>query len=287
MPIDVKELSHIYMPGTPFESKALIDISLTINDGEFLGIIGHTGSGKSTLIQHFNGLIKPTSGELIVNGIKITKDSKNLKGVRKEVGLVFQYPEHQLFEETVEQDVAFGPKNLGLSDNEIKNLVKESLQLVGLNYDDFKGRSPFDLSGGQMRRVAIAGVLALKPRILILDEPTSGLDPRGREEILRQIKDIHRKNRITVILVSHSMEDIAKMADRVIVLDKGKKVMDGPVREIFLRAEELENIGLGVPQYTRLMLELRKKGIEIDPGVIGLEEAKGQIMKMVRGGAKC
>ena len=286
MPINIEKLTHTYMPGTPFEAKALCEINLKIEDGEFVGLIGHTGSGKSTLIQHINGLLKPTSGILEVNGITIKKDSKNLKALRQEVGLVFQYPEHQLFEETVEADVAFGPRNLGLNEGEILTRVKDSLKMVGLDYEMIKDRSPFDLSGGQMRRVAIAGVLAIKPKILILDEPTSGLDPRGRIEILSQIKDIHQRTNATIVFVSHSMDDIAKLAKRVIVLDRGCIVLDGKTSEVFLQADLLTSIGLGVPQFTRLMLELKKKGFNVNAGVASIEETREEILKMLKGGDK-
>lgn len=281
MPVEVKNLTHIYMKGTVFEHKALDDISLTIEDGEFIGLIGHTGSGKSTFIQHLNLLLKPTSGKIIVDGIDITEKGVSLKKIRQTIGLVFQYPEHQLFEETVYKDVAFGPQNLGLSTQEVEERVKEALSLVGLDYDKLKDVSPFELSGGQKRRVAIAGVLAMKPKVLILDEPTAGLDPKGRDEILGEIKKLHQKQKITVLLVSHSMEDIANLVDRIIVMSKGRAVLTGTPRNVFKQSELLESIGLGVPQVTQLCSELRKKGIEIGD-CISVDEAYEQLIKILR-----
>lgn len=283
MSIKIKELTHIYNLGSPFEVKALDNINLDIYEGEFIGLIGHTGSGKSTLIQHLNGLLKPTSGSIEVDGIDITQKNVNLKAVRQKVGLVFQYPEHQLFEETVYKDVAFGPKNLGLTDEEIDRRVKEAVSLVGLDFDSVKDRSPFELSGGQRRRVAIAGVLAMQPKVLILDEPTAGLDPRGRDEILGQISALHRSNKMTIILVSHSMEDIARLVDRIIVMHKGKVAMSGNPREVFKRANELEALGLGVPQITYFMKELRKKGRNVSEIVLTVDEAKEEILRSLRG----
>ena len=220
--IEIKNLTHIYSEGLPFEKKAIDDINLKIEENEFIGLIGHTGSGKSTFIQHLNGLLKPSSGEIILDGMKVDKSSSNLTELRKKIGLVFQYPEYQLFEETIERDIAFGPGNLDLSEEEVLRRVKSSMESVGLDYETYKDKSPFELSGGLKRRVAIAGVLAMEPKVLILDEPTAGLDPRGRDEILSEIKSIHEKRKITVILVSHSMEDVAKIAERIIVMDKGK-----------------------------------------------------------------
>jgi energy-coupling factor transport system ATP-binding protein len=283
MSIRIKELTHIYNLGSPFEVKALDNINIDIYEGEFIGLIGHTGSGKSTLIQHLNGLLKPTSGSIEVDGVDITRKNVNLKAIRQKVGLVFQYPEHQLFEETVYKDVAFGPKNLGLTDEEIDRRVKEAVSLVGLDFDSVKDRSPFELSGGQRRRVAIAGVLAMKPKVLILDEPTAGLDPRGRDEILGQISALHRSNKMTIILVSHSMEDIARLVDRIIVMHKGKVAMTGNPREIFKRADELEALGLGVPQITYFMKELRKKGRNVSEIVLTVDEAKEEILRSLRG----
>lgn len=283
MSISIKNLTHIYNPNNPFEIKALDDINLEIEQGEFIGLIGHTGSGKSTLIQHFNGLLKPTSGSLIIDNIDLSKDN-NLRKIRRNVGLVFQYPEYQLFEETVYKDVAFGPKNLGLSQEEIHVRVKEAIELVGLQYDNVKDRSPFELSGGQRRRVAIAGVLAMKPKILVLDEPTAGLDPKGRDEILGQIQNLYKKYNMTIILVSHSMEDVAKLVNRIIVMHKGKVAISGTPREVFKRADELESFGLAIPQITYFMRAYKKKvkDMEIRDDVLTVDEAKEEILKYLR-----
>ncbi|WP_427340486.1 energy-coupling factor transporter ATPase [Caloranaerobacter sp. DY30410] len=283
MTIVIKNLTHIYNPKSPFETKALDNINLEIAKGEFVGLIGHTGSGKSTLIQHLNGLLKPTSGKIFINDLDITSKDVSLKEIRQKVGLVFQYAEYQLFEETVAKDIAFGPKNLGLSEDEIEKRVKESMEMVGLDYEALKDRSPFELSGGQKRRVAIAGILAMKPEILILDEPTAGLDPRGRDEILGQIKKLHEKYKITIILVSHSMEDIAKLVNRLIVMYKGKIVMNGTPREIFSKSDELEKLGLGIPQITYFMKALKKKWQGIRDDVITVDEAKEEILRAIRG----
>ena len=263
MSLELKHVSHIYQEGSAKESYALRDICLNVNEGEFLGIAGRTGSGKSTLIQHFNGLLKPTSGEVIVDGVDINrKDTKNkIKALRMQVGIVFQYPEHQLFEETVEQDIAFGPRNLGLSDAEVQYRVAEAMDLLKLN-KKIRKKSPFDLSGGQKRRVAIAGVLAMKPKYLILDEPTAGLDPRGREEFLNLIANLHRQG-LTVVMVSHSMDDIASYAQRMIVMEKGSIKLEGTPQQIFTQPEALTQIGLGVPMLTNLLLELRTKGWDV------------------------
>ncbi|MBS4535526.1 energy-coupling factor transporter ATPase [Clostridium sp. D2Q-14] len=282
MKIKIEGLNHIYSAGSPFEIKALDDVNLEIDKGEFVGLIGHTGSGKSTLVQHLNGLLKATSGKIFIGDTEITKKDIKLKTVRQKVGLVFQYPEHQLFEETIYKDIAFGPKNLGLKDEEVDERVKESMNLVGLDYNSVKDRSPFELSGGQRRRVAIAGVLAMKPEILILDEPTAGLDPRGRDEILGQIKSLYDKNSITIILVSHSMEDIAKLVNKLIVMHKGKVNMQGHPREIFKRVDELEKIGLGIPQITYLMRELSNRGKNIKSDVLTVDEAKNELLKYLR-----
>jgi len=270
-------ISYIYSPGTAYEKKALDDVSLTINKGEFIGIIGHTGSGKSTLIQHFNGLEKATSGTIYFDGQDIYDKDFNMKSLRSRVGLVFQYPEHQLFETTVLEDVKFGPKNLGLSKVEVDLRAFEAIKQVGLSekcYDD----SPFELSGGQKRRVAIAGVLAMKPEILILDEPTAGLDPRGRDEILDQIAKLH-KDGLTVILVSHSMEDVAKYADRIIAMNSGKVAFDGTPKEVFRHYKELERMGLSAPQITYVMQEMKGLGLNVDTDVSTVEEAKEEILK--------
>ena len=281
MPVEVKNLTHIYMKGTVFEHKALNDISLRIEDGEFVGLIGHTGSGKSTFIQHLNALLKPTSGNIIVDGTDITEKGVPMKKIRQAVGLVFQYPEHQLFEETVYKDVAFGPQNLGLSEQEVAERVKEALDLVGLDFEKLKDVSPFELSGGQKRRVAIAGVLAMKPKVLILDEPTAGLDPKGRDEILGEIKNLHEKQKLTVVLVSHSMEDIANLVDRIIVMSKGQVVLTDTPRNVFKQSELLQSIGLGVPQVTQLSNELKKKGIEIN-NCISIDEAYEELLRYLR-----
>ncbi|WDV45393.1 energy-coupling factor transporter ATPase [Clostridiaceae bacterium M8S5] len=280
--IKIEKLTHIYNPGSPFERKALDNVNLEIEEGRFIGLIGHTGSGKSTLIQHLNGLLKPSEGKIIVDGVDITDSKVKLKEIRKKVGLVFQYPEHQLFEETVYKDVAFGPKNMELSEEEIDKRVKEAIELVGLDYETVKERSPFELSGGQRRRVAIAGVLAMKPKVLILDEPTAGLDPKGRDEILSQVKTLHQKQGITIILVSHSMEDVAMLADRLIVMHKGKIAMSGEPKEVFKNDVELENIGLGVPQITYFMRKLKEKIKDINDDVLTVDEAKEEIIKYLR-----
>ncbi len=289
MGIKIRNLEYIYMQGSPFEKEALSDINLDIADGEFVGLIGHTGSGKSTLIQHLNGLLVPQSGEIEVNGKSTKEKGVQLKELRQEVGLVFQYPEHQIFEETVYKDVAFGPKNMGLSENEVHERVVEALTYVGLD-DSYYELSPFELSGGQRRRVAIAGVLAMRPKTLILDEPAAGLDPAGREEILTQIRALYLKSKMTVILVSHSMEDVARIASRIIVMNNGKIAMDGKVSEIFSRGEELKNMGLDVPQVSALASELIKRGVKLDSNIYTIERAKAAIMllaKEKRGAEEC
>jgi len=283
MSILVENLNHIYDIGSPYETNALKDVSLEVKTGEFIGLIGHTGSGKSTLIQHLNGLLKPTTGRIVVNGLDLTTKGVKLNAIRKKVGLVFQYPEYQLFEETVERDVAFGPQNLGLSEDVVASRVKEAIELVGLNFEEVRGKSPFELSGGQKRRVAIAGVLSMNPEVLILDEPTAGLDPRGRDEILGQIKKLHKEREITVILVSHSMEDIAKMADRLIVMHKGAVALEGPPQVVFTHDDQLESMGLGVPQITKLTRSMREKGYDIPMGIITIEEAKKAVLSLVKG----
>ena len=281
--IEIKNLTHIYSEGLPFEKRAIDDINLKIEENEFIGLIGHTGSGKSTFIQHLNGLLKPSSGEIILDGMKVNKSSSNLTELRKKIGLVFQYPEYQLFEETIERDIAFGPGNLDLSEEEVLNRVKSSMDSVGLDYETYKDKSPFELSGGLKRRVAIAGVLAMEPKVLILDEPTAGLDPRGRDEILSEIKNIHEKRKITVILVSHSMEDVARIAERIIVMDKGKVFLDSNPREIFRNEDKLLSVGLGIPQITSLMRALKKNGLDINEDSITVEEAKDSLIKYLRG----
>ena len=263
MSLELKHVSHIYQEGSAKESYALRDICLNVNEGEFLGIAGHTGSGKSTLIQHFNGLLKPTSGEVIVDGVNINgkEAKKELKALRMQVGIVFQYPEYQLFEETVERDIAFGPRNLNLSDIEIQHRVAEAMEILKLS-KKLRKKSPFELSGGQKRKIAIAGVLAMKPKYLILDEPTAGLDPKGREEFLELIADLHRQG-LTVVMVSHSMDDIARYAQRMIVLKHGEIRLEGTPQTVFAQYELLERIGLGVPTLTKLLIELRKQGWDV------------------------
>lgn len=278
----INNLNYIYNPNTPFEQKALDDINVEIDEGEFIGLIGHTGSGKSTLVQHLNGLMKPTSGNIVVDGEEITEKETNLRLIRQKVGLVFQYPEHQLFEETIYKDIEFGPKNLGLNEDEIANRVKESMELVGLDYESLKYRSPFELSGGQKRRVAIAGVIAMKPKILILDEPTAGLDPKGRDEILGEIKKLYKKNDITIVLVSHSMEDIAKLVNRILVMHKGKIAIDDSTVEVFKRADELKNMGLGVPQITDFMKQYYLRGNDVKQTVLTVEEGRDEILRYLR-----
>ncbi|MBO7401411.1 MAG: energy-coupling factor transporter ATPase [Lachnospiraceae bacterium] len=281
MSIIFDHVTHKYSPGTTMEKTALNDVSLVINDGEFIGLIGHTGSGKSTLIQHMNGLLLPTSGTVYVDGEDISEKDYSKKMLRSKVGLVFQYPEHQLFEPTVVKDVQFGPRNLGLKPLEIEYRSFEALKNVGIG-DDLFDASPFELSGGQKRRVAIAGVLAMKPKVLILDEPTAGLDPAGRDEILGLISDIHKKTGITVILVSHSMEDVANYVDRIIVMNAASVVLEGPPKAVFTYAKELEGIGLSVPQVTQITRDLANKGFEISPDCITLEEAGEELLRVYR-----
>jgi energy-coupling factor transport system ATP-binding protein len=277
MPIQVKNLTHIYSEGMPYQTVALEDISFEIADGSFVGIIGHTGSGKSTLIQHLNGLLKPKSGSIFVDGLDITDPSVKLRDIRKTIGLVFQYPEYQLFEETVEKDVAFGPQNLGLSEEVVAERVKEALELVGLSYEEIGQRSPFDLSGGQKRRVAIAGVIAMKPKVLILDEPTAGLDPKAHKDILRLIRAVHREEKNTIILVSHNMGDIAALSEKVLVMHKGRMVMEGTPREVFSRAEQLTSMGLELPPAMQFIEALRQRGIELAGMPLTMEEAEREI----------
>ena len=278
----VQNLYHTYQPGTPNESHALKNIDLTIEEGEFVGIIGHTGSGKSTLVQHLNGLLKPTQGEVLLDGVNINAKGTKLKEIRLQVGLVFQYPEYQLFEETVAKDIAFGPKNLGLEEKEVQKRVRAAMKTVGLDYDKLKNQSPFDLSGGQKRRIAIAGVLAMSPKYLILDEPTAGLDPKGREEILEQVKRLKESLNLAVILVSHSMDDVAQYADRMIVMHQGEIALSGTPKEVFRHYDELRQLGVGVPTVTDLMHQLHKKGMPVSTEVITLEEAKAEILRVLR-----
>ena len=282
--IKAENVNYIYQQGMPFERQALYDVNIEIEDGSLVALIGHTGSGKSTLIQHFNALVKPTSGKIIINGIDVTAPKADLRLVRKTVGLVFQYPEHQLFEETVYKDIAFGPKNMGFSDEKIDKRVRESAALVGLK-EKHLTRSPFDLSGGQKRRVAIAGVLAMNPKVLILDEPTAGLDPKGRDEILATIKKLHEENKeMIIIFVSHSMEDVAKTAERVIVMNDGHVEMQGTVAEVFAQAEHLQKIGLNVPQVTLLTDKLRLAGYDLPEHIYTVKYAADAIIKFIGGG---
>ena len=278
MSIILDHVSHIYGSDTAMAVKALDDISLVIPDGQFIGLIGHTGSGKSTLVQHLNGLLKADSGHIYFNGQDIDDEGYNKKELRSKVGLVFQYPEHQLFEEDVFKDVCFGPRNLGLSRKEVELRAYAALKQVGLPDDCFY-QSPFDLSGGQKRRAAIAGVLAMKPEVLILDEPTAGLDPRGREEILGQIEKLRRERGITVILVSHSMDDVAEYVERILVMNKGKLLYDGEPREVFSHYRELEEVGLAAPQVTYIMHKLKEKGVDVDTNAITIPEAADAILR--------
>lgn len=283
MSIVIKNLTHIYNEEMPFSSKALDDINFEIKKGDFVGIIGHTGSGKSTLIQHLNGILKPTSGSIIINGFDITKNEVDLVDIRKRVGVVFQYPEYQLFEETIEKDISFGPINLNLSEEEVHLRVKESMNAVGLDYEKFKDKSPFDLSGGQKRRVAIAGVISMNPEVLILDEPTAGLDPGGRNEIFELIKTLHKEKNMTIILSSHSMDDMAKLVNTLIVMNKGRVEFIGTPREIFNNhGKRLEEIGLDIPQVLELKHKLKERGIDIGD-VLTIKEAKDKILEIMKG----
>jgi len=281
--ITLENVSHTYQPGSPFQSTAIRDVNLTIEQGEFLALIGHTGSGKSTLAQHINGLLKPTAGRVLIDGKDIHDKSFYKKEVRRRVGLVFQYPEHQLFEESVEKDIAFGPKNLGLSAEEIKIRVQEALEKVNLTQDGIKEKSPFELSGGQMRRVAIAGVLAMRPEILVLDEPAAGLDPKSREDMLQLIANLHR-NGTTVVMVSHAMDDVARFATRAVVMEKGTVAMTGTPEEIFRHGPQLERMGLGVPAVCKMGMLLREKGIAFPENIFRQEQAAGALLALWKEG---
>ena len=283
--IKVEELKFVYGEGTSFRKTALDGVSFEIEQGEFLGIIGHTGSGKSTLVQLLNGLLRPAEGRVYLNGTDIWEKPKKIREVRFKVGMVFQYPEYQLFEETVYKDIAFGPKNMGLTDSEIDERVRRAASFTGLDEELLK-RSPFDLSGGEKRRAAIAGVIAMDPDVLILDEPAAGLDPLGRDALLSQIRKYHEKRKNTVILVSHSMEDIARMTDRILVLDKGKKVMLDTAGRVFSCGDELERTGLRVPQITKIMMLLKERGIPVNTGVLTVEQGFEEILALVRGTAE-
>ena len=288
MSIIVKNLTYIYNEDMPFASKALDNVSFEIEDRDFVGIIGHTGSGKSTLIQHLNGLLRPSSGDIYINDFNITNPELNLTEIRKRVGVVFQYPEYQLFEETVEKDIAFGPGNLGLSEEEIELRVKSSMEAVGLNYEEDKDKSQFELSGGQKRRVAIAGVIAMNPEVLILDEPTAGLDPGGRDEIFDLIRTLHKEHNMTIILSSHSMDDMAKLANTIIVMNHGKVEFMGTPREVFnTNATRLKEIGLDIPQTIELAIKLREKGFNVRQDILTIQEAKEEIIRVMRGRGKC
>lgn len=282
MSIALEHVNYIYSPGTAYEKQALKDVSLEIPQGQFVGIIGHTGSGKSTLIQHLNGLVRATSGKVLYEGQDIYEEGYDMRALRSQVGLVFQYPEYQLFEVDVISDVCFGPKNQGLSPEECEKNAKAALKLVGFPEKYYK-QSPFELSGGQKRRVAIAGVLAMNPKVLILDEPTAGLDPKGRDEILDQIDKLHKETGMTVILVSHSMEDIARYVERIIVMNHGSKMFDGEPREVFRHYKELESVGLAAPQVTYVMHDLKERGFDVSPDATTIEEAADEIMKSFEG----
>ena len=284
--LQVKDLTHTYGAGTPFQRSAVEHMSFDVNEGEFLGIIGHTGSGKSTLIQHLNGLLQPTAGEILLRGKNIWAEPKKIREVRFKVGLVFQYPEYQLFEETVYKDIAFGPANQGKTGDELAYAVREAAKLVGIR-DDQLEKSPFELSGGQKRRVALAGVLAMEPEVLVLDEPTAGLDPAGRENLMANIRDYHRNKGKTIILVSHSMDEIARNVDRILVLKNAHVLMQGTPAEVFARGEELLSAGLDVPQITRIAMELKRRGVDIDPAVYTVEALERQLLALRKGGAGC
>ena len=279
MSIKVRNLTHVYNEGLPYESPALTDVSFDIEDGEFVGVIGHTGSGKSTLLQHLNGLMKPKSGTIEVSGTDITKPGVSMMDIRKKIGLVFQYPEYQLFEETVAKDIAFGPSNLGLSKEEIDERVRESLELVGFDVATMGERSPFDLSGGQKRRIAIAGVLAMRPEVLILDEPTAGLDPKAHADILETVKRIHKSTGNITILVSHNMGDIARLSDKVLVMQGGRLLMQGTPKEVFSREEELSAVGLALPPVAQLMSDLKKAGLDVRTDIFAADEAEEEICR--------
>ncbi len=290
MSIEVRHLTHCYSAGSPLSTVAIDDVSFTISDGEFVGIVGHTGSGKSTLVQHLNGLLKPTSGQILIDGEDLNGENVNRRRLRQRIGLVFQYPEYQLFEETVAKDIAFGPRNQGLSSSEIDERVRYAMENVHLDYDQYAQRSPFELSGGQMRRVAIAGVLAMKPSVLILDEPTAGLDPRGRDRILTMLEDLHRRENVTILMVSHSMDDMARLATRLIVMADGKIRASGTPREIFSQEEMMISVGLDVPAAVHLCKALRNKGLDLPADIYRISELKDAIIQLwsgKKGGPEC
>jgi energy-coupling factor transport system ATP-binding protein len=285
MSIRLQDVTYIYMSKTPYEKAAIKKIDLEIKQGEFVGIIGHTGSGKSTLVQHLNGLLKPSSGMVHIDGQNIHEKGETARNAKRSVGMVFQYPEHQLFEESVYEDIAFGPRNLGVKEEEIEARVKKALDFVGLDFNQFAKRTPFQLSGGQMRRVAIAGVVALDPKYLVLDEPSAGLDPRGRDEIFGQIMNLHQATGITVVLVSHNMEDVARMANRLIVMNKGEILLDGKPKDIFCNHQaQLKEAGVDVPPLTLLMNQFKQRGLEVDSAVIDIATAAQNVYKAVRRG---
>ena len=282
MSIKVEHLTHIYDKGMPSESVALDDVSFTAEDGQFIGIIGHTGSGKSTLLQHLNGLLKPDEGTVTVGNVNITQPGISMVEIRKRIGLVFQYPEYQLFEETVAKDVAFGPKNLGLSETEIEERVKEAIELVRLDYETVKDRSPFELSGGQKRRVAIAGVVAMRPEVLILDEPTAGLDPKAHKDVLNMVEEVHRRTGNITIFVSHNMADIARLSDKILVIHNGKLVTKGSPKEVFSQKETLRSVGLDLPPVTEFTEGLRERGINLSATILDVDEAAAQIAEYLK-----
>ena len=283
MSIEVKKISYIYMPKSPYERLALDDVAITIPEGKITAIAGHTGSGKSTLIQHLNGLISPSQGCVLVDGVDISGKGKEAREARRSVGMVFQYPEHQLFEETVEQDIAFGPKNYGLTPEEVQERVRFAMDFVQLDYEEYSQRSPFQLSGGQMRRTAIAGVVALRPKYLVLDEPTAGLDPKGREELMQRILKLHRQEKNTIVLVSHSMDDIARFADNVVIMNRGRVLMEGTPREVFVREDFIRQAGLEVPQITNIVKALKSGGMDIPSDIYTMDEAVEAIVRAMRG----
>ena len=286
MPVlETRGLTYVYSPGSPFEKTAMQEVSLTVEKGDFVGVIGHTGSGKSTLVQHLNGLLRPTAGQVLLDGKDIWEEPKKIREVRFRVGMVFQYPEHQLFEETSYKDIAFGPKNMGLSEAEIDGRVRRAAAFVGLK-DELLEKSPFELSGGEKRRVAIAGVMAMQPEVLILDEPTAGLDPKGRDMILEQMQAYQEENGTTVLLVSHSMEDVARVARRVLVMNGGRVAMYAPTAEVFSRAEELAAIGLSIPSVTRIFMLLRERGCPVGDNVYTVEQAARRLLPLLKGGER-
>ena len=287
MPIELKNLTHTYSEGSAFQATAIRDVNLTIEDGEFIAVVGHTGSGKSTLVKHLNGLLKPTGGQVLIDGEDLNAPGADRRRIRQKVGLVFQYPEYQLFEETVARDIAFGPKNLGLSAEETDARVRRAMAHVHLDYDKYAERSPFELSGGQMRRVAIAGVLAMEPKVLILDEPTAGLDPRGRDRILGMVQELHARGGTTVIMVSHSMDDVARLATRLVVMSRGELVATGTPREIFRQVDMMESIGLGVPEAARLCALLRQRGVKLPDDLYTPEEMRDSLLALWKEAHPC